>query len=157
MKREGCTPGGASITRRPDSAEGTPCSSPETRANFFAALKENDVAITGRRTFDAVRDMMLHALRTEQGHPLGIVQTRHPAAYAEQAVEGRLEFTDLGPSALVADLEARGYEALLVGSGGEIYGSFAAAGLVDEWIIVIEPLLLVGGTPPVLSGRRTTA
>lgn len=131
----------------PPAQQGTPFASPETRANFFAALRANDASVSGRRTFDAVRDMMLHALRTEQDVPMNIVQTRDPAAHAEEAIAGRLEFTDLGPDALVADLEARGHEALLVAGGGEIYAAFAAAGLVDEWMVAVEPVLLGGGTP----------
>lgn len=90
----------------PPGQEGTPFASPETGAHFFARLRAADVSVSGRRTFDVVRDMMLHALRTEQDVPVGVVQTHDPAAHAQEALVGRLEFTDLGPQALVAELEA---------------------------------------------------
>lgn len=131
----------------PPGQTGTPFASPETGTNFFATLRANDVTVSGRRTFDAVRDVMLHALRTEQDQPLNIVQTRDPAAYAKEAIAGQLEFTDLGPQALVADLETRGHKTLLVAGGSEIYAAFATAGLIDEWMVAVEPALLGGGTP----------
>jgi dihydrofolate reductase len=131
----------------PPDQEGTPFSSTETGANLFAALRANEVTVSGRRTFDVVRDLMRQVLQTEQDPPLGIVLTRDPAAHTEDAIDGRLEFTALAPDALVADLEARGYGTLLVAGGGEIYAAFAASDLVDEWVVAVEPVLLGGGTP----------
>lgn len=131
----------------PPGQEGTPFASPETGSHFFAQLREHDVSVSGRRTFDAVREMMVNALRHEADVPKNVVWTREPAAHAGTAIAGRLEFTDLRPEAIVAQLEAEGHRRLLVAGGGQVYAAFAAAGLIDEWFFAVEPVLLGGGTP----------
>lgn len=131
----------------PPNQEGTPFASPETGAHFFAQLRDHDVSVSGRRTFDAVREMMVNALLHEQDMPKNVVWTREPDIHADDAIAGRLEFTDRDPESIVAELDAQGHRRLLVAGGGQVYAAFAAAGLIDEWFLAVEPILLGGGTP----------
>jgi riboflavin biosynthesis pyrimidine reductase len=55
--------------------------------------------------------------------------------------EGRIE-----PAAAIAALRARGHRLILLETGPHTFGTFAAAGVVDELFLTIAPLL-TGGSP----------
>lgn len=131
----------------PPGGEGTSFSSAETGAHFFSLLNEADAVISGRRTFDVVKQMMLSMMDASSGPALSIVMTRSPAAHDFRSQPEGLEFTSLGARELLDDLERRGIDSVLVAGGAEVYAAFAASHAVDEWIIVVEPVLLGGGTP----------
>ena len=52
------------------------------------------------------------------------------------------------PAAALADLRARGVRALLSEGGPTLFGSFLAAGLVDELFLTLTPLLIGGEDEP---------
>jgi dihydrofolate reductase len=131
----------------PPGEKGTSFSSAETGANFMQLIASVDAVITGRRTFDVVRPMMLFTMEAHPSSIRNIVMTRDPDSHIDSSLPAELEFTSLSPAALLDDLDRRGVRRVAVAGGGEIYAAFAAAGLIDEWIIVIEPVLLGGGTP----------
>ncbi|MEX0330744.1 MAG: dihydrofolate reductase family protein [Puniceicoccaceae bacterium] len=129
----------------PPNAEGTPFSSPETRENFFKLLRDYDAVITGRVTFDIVKEMMLRGKAHQEGGPLSMIITRNPEKYSAEYGDHGIEFSALPPQELVNELGTRGLSKILVAGGGEIYSMYARSGLVDEWICVVEPLVLGGG------------
>jgi len=67
--------------------------------------------------------------------------------HAEVFLAGR---AGVDPRRLLALLADRGIRRLVVEGGGEIYGLFLRAGLVDEIHLTVCPLLLGGGTAPTL-------
>ncbi len=58
-----------------------------------------------------------------------------------------LEFSDASPAEIVARLAAAGCERCALLGGGQVYGQFLAAGLVDEIILTVEPRLFGTGRP----------
>jgi len=131
----------------PPDAEGTPFSSPETGENFFSLINSADAVVSGRRTYEVVKDMMIKMTAHSNGEALNVIMTRSPSRYEDPTLPEGFLFTDQEPSELLKSLEQRGVESVLVAGGAQIYAAFAASQLIDEWIIVIEPLLLGGGTP----------
>ena len=67
--------------------------------------------------------------------------------------EGREDHVTItpGPSDLAATLRDGEGTAWLVGGGG-LFAAFAAAALIDRWIVTVIPVMLGGGVP-LLSGR----
>lgn len=55
---------------------------------------------------------------------------------------------DPGPAAVLADLERRGVQSLLVEGGGEIHAAFVGAGLWDRLLVDLGGLLLGGRKAP---------
>lgn len=56
-------------------------------------------------------------------------------------------FTDEGPEKIITRLEAKGHtEAVIIG-GAQTAGAFLGAGLVNELILVVEPVLFGNGLP----------
>jgi len=127
------------ITRADE--QGTSYSSPENISRFLGALDECDVVIFGRRTYEAVKEMM-SAVPAEL---LSLIMTRTPERFADEAVPRRLEFTSRGPEEIVADMQARGKAVVGVAGGSAIYTAFA--GLIEEWQVTVEPVLLGAGIP----------
>ncbi len=64
---------------------------------------------------------------------------------------GPVTVTAAPPQALASELREGEGSVWLVG-GGALFGAFAAAGLVDEWIITVVPVILGAGIPLVPPG-----
>lgn len=131
----------------PPDAEGTAFSSPETGANFFSLISSVDAVISGRGTYDVVKEMMTDMAAGMDDTALNIIMTRSPSRYEDPTLPDNFEFTAQEPSELIKSLEERGIQSVVVAGGSQIYAAFAANQLIDEWIIVVEPLLLGGGKP----------
>jgi dihydrofolate reductase len=81
------------------------------------------------------------------------VFTRHPEAVADD----RVTFTDRPPAEVVAGIrKAKGRDLWLLGGGG-LVRAFLDAGLVDEMVVAIHPLVLGRGIPLFPEGTRRTA
>ena len=122
---------------------GSSFASDEDQAHFRATLASCDAAIMGRATFDEERE---HILASADADRLRVVLTRSPAAYRGLERRGTLEFTDAAPRAVAEDLARRGVRRVALLGGGQIYALFAAAGLVNAWIVTVEPRLFGDGT-----------
>jgi dihydrofolate reductase len=131
----------------PPDAEGTPFSSPETGSNFVSVISTVGAVVSGRRTYDVVKDEMEQFITQSDGSVLNLVMTREPSGHEDQSQPDGLEFTREGPSELIGSLKQRGIQSIAIAGGGEIYAAFAAEQLIDEWIIAVEPLILGGGKP----------
>ena len=116
--------------------------SPEDQAHFEGLVADADVIVIGRNTFTESRE----DIERRPGR-FRLVMTRNPAAYQDQAVAGKLEFTDESPQQIVERLRSKGVENLLIAGGGKIYAAFLNAGVVDELILTLEPRLFGVGTP----------
>lgn len=75
---------------------------------------------------------------------LRIVVTDQPKK--QKSVPGQLEFITKKPEEIVKEVEARGYEKMLL-VGRWINAQFLRAGLVNEMWVTIEPVIFGGGEP----------
>lgn len=109
--------------------------SKEDKELFVQETKAAGVVVMGRRTYETM------------GKPLSgrlnVVLTRNPRD--EKSQPGALEFTDETPRELLQSLEARSYKRVAVIGGASIYTLFLEAGLIDEIVVTVEPLIFGRG------------
>ncbi|MCD2188185.1 pyrimidine reductase family protein [Actinomycetospora soli] len=95
------------------------------------------------------------ALFTDTRVPPLIVTTTAAAPAAARrygSVADVLDAGDLSPAAVLDALAARGLARVLCEGGPVLFGSFAAAGLVDELCLSVAPSLVGGGPGRILAG-----
>lgn len=136
------------ITRHDE--PGDAFSSDADKVQFRAAMQSHDAWIMGGESF---RWMLSQRASGEPWRPglRRIVWTRTPEVYAPETVEGVLEFTAASPAVVLAKLAKEGCRRCALLGGGQVYGAFLEAGLVDEVVITIEPRVFGRGRP--LSGE----
>lgn len=125
------------ITRHDDGGT-THWASAEDQTHFFAALASCDVSIMGGQTYRSSRASILPSLPTSTRRR--VVWTRDLERFADDAVPGKLEFTDEPLSIVIDRLRAQQHKRCCVLGGGEVYGALLAENLIDELSITIEPL-----------------
>ncbi|HSN49943.1 MAG TPA: dihydrofolate reductase [Bacteroidales bacterium] len=75
-----------------------------------------------------------------------VVMTRDPSKYQDDAVPGKIIFTDESPALLTERFEKEGFERMLVVGGPHIASSFLREQLIDELWLTIEPKIFgLGG------------
>jgi riboflavin biosynthesis pyrimidine reductase len=121
----------------------------EDAEHFARTMGTCDCSVFGSATFEADRVPITSNLANQR---LRVVLTRRPGDYAADAVPGALEFSDAAPAAVLADLEARGFERCALLGGSIVNGLFLEADLVDELVLTLEPRILGTGTR-LASGR----
>jgi dihydrofolate reductase len=108
-------------------------------AGFHDFFAEVGAIAMGRRTYEWIRE---HTASWPYGDiPAYVLSSTLP--------EGRAEHVTVTPgpvSDLAATLRDGDGTAWLVG-GGRLFASFAAAGVLDRWIVTVIPVLLGGGVP----------
>lgn len=126
---------------------GAAFASREDHVQFREAVSSCGAVIMGRTTYEVERERILRNARRSAPGPLRLVMTRDPGRFGADSVPGFLEFTS-EPVADLADRLRSGCEGRIgILGGGTIYAGFAAAGLIDEWWITLEPRLFGRGTP----------
>ncbi|MFH1496537.1 MAG: dihydrofolate reductase family protein [Verrucomicrobiota bacterium] len=132
------------ITRHEE--PGDAFSSDADKAQFRAAMRSHDAWIMGGESF---RWMSSQRAPGEPWRPglRRVVWTRTPEAHAAEAVAGVLEFTAASPAEIVARLAGAGCRRCALLGGGQVYGAFLAAGLVDEVVVTVEPRVFGRGRP----------
>ncbi len=102
---------------------------------FVAETKKAGAIIMGLTTYQTI------------GRPLpgrlNVVLTREPEK--EKNIKGLLEFTASPPQELLAELEKRGFSAVILGGGAAINGLFLKENLIDEIWLTIEPKIFGEG------------
>lgn len=112
-------------------------SSAEDWQHFLKIREQYKVLVMGSRTYEVVRP-------EPQPGVLRIVLTSRPDEYEAVAVPGQIEFVHAEPKKLIADLERRGYDKMLL-VGGQTNTHFFQAKLVDEMYVTVEPLVFGSG------------
>lgn len=130
-------------------ARGATFVSEADRRHFRAAMAGCDCSVMGSGTFRVSAEKA--RARADDGRLL-VVMTRRAAEERAAGWRGEvIEFADAAPAEVVAGLRARGKKMCALLGGGEIYGAFLAAGLVDEVWLTLEPRIFGAGVP--LAGR----
>jgi len=106
---------------------------------FGALMDSIDAVVMGRNTFDVV---MGFDGPWPYSKPV-IVMSKSITDVPEAA--GNVEITALEPKALVVELAGRGMTKLYV-DGGAVVTSFLRAGLLDELITTVLPVVMGSGT-----------
>ena len=104
---------------------------------LFASLsKAAGVVIMGSRTFDTIGAPLPHRKN--------IILTRNPDRRSKWE---NLEFTDQPPGEILKRLEQEGYTRAILAGGTLINTLFATAGLIDEVVVTVSPLIFGRGLP----------
>jgi len=112
--------------------------SDEDKKYFRKTWNEARLIVMGSNTFRAEK-------LGSSGDRLLVVMTRHPSAYRDKAVRGRLEFSDESPAQLAARFEKANFKRMVVVGGAQIATSFLKAELIDEIWLTIEPKIFGKG------------
>ena len=123
-----------------DNPDVTTWTSAEDKAFFRAQKDASDVIVMGKNTYIA----MSRVIKLEPER-LRLVLTSNPQQYADKIVEGQLEFSNLNPVDLAKNLEARGYERIMIAGGSQVYADFLNAGLINDFKVTVEPVIFASG------------
>lgn len=119
-------------TRKENSLDWT---SLEDKKHFGRVSKEIGTVIMGSVTFEAMGQRGLKDRHL-------VIMTSNPGKYQSK---DNVEFFSGTPNELIKDLESRGQKEALLAGGASLNNSFMKAGLVDELLITIEPLVWGNG------------
>lgn len=106
---------------------------------FSKLVKEKRVIIMGRRTKEASGEDFPYDCE------LNVVMTRNEKLLTEHNKVSKVWFTDKSPKDVIMELESRGYKECLIIGGGKANASFLEAGLINEIILSIHPVILGKG------------
>lgn len=112
---------------------------PADEARYQAEVKRCGSLIVGRTTYEQYKedfkaygkDVMLFVCTTDKS----------------QQDTANVTFVNGSAEEIIQDISERGYDELVVCGGGEVNGMLAKAGLVDEIVISIQPVVLGEGIP----------
>jgi dihydrofolate reductase len=101
---------------------------------FVRETRSAGAIIMGSKTYDTI------------GKPLpgrrNVVMTRDPRRVSQW---DNLVFTSLAPRAILENLERDGYERVVLAGGARINTLYAEAGLIDEIVVTITPMIFGTG------------
>lgn len=104
---------------------------------FEEQVRRSGAVIVGRRTFEQYKGEVFPISGTTT-----LVWTHQPDT--GQAYEG-VEYMDGRPEEVITTLEKKGFRECVLAGGSITNDAFITAGLVDEIVITIYPLLFGGG------------
>lgn len=110
----------------------------ENWQDYFQTIKKKGNLIIGRNTYEIMppEEFIQDCLY--------IVMTKEKNLSKKTE---KLIFTDFSPQEVLWLLENQGYEEAVVGGGSKIDSAFLEAGLIDEVILNVEPIILGKGIP----------
>jgi len=112
--------------------------SDEDEQVYMDMISKAGCAIVGRKTFEQYREDFPH----ENG-AMTFVYTTDESHEDEEGIT----FLNGSPEQVVETVEAKGFSEMIVTGGGKLNGSLAEAGLIDEIIVSIYPVMLGEGIP----------
>jgi len=114
--------------------------------NFRSFIKEAGVIVMGRKTYEVSGDDFPYE------NALNVVMTSNKTLLSKQ--QERVLFTDKKPAEVVKLAKEKGFSKLLIIGGGKLNASFLKAGLIDEIILSVHPLVLGQGIK-LFDGKET--
>jgi dihydrofolate reductase len=115
----------------------------EAEFGYEAFFTRVGALIMGRRTYEQV---LSFGAWPYEGRPAYVLSSSLPPQES-----GAVTVTNATPAQLIDHLSEGEGLIWLVG-GGRLFTSFADAGLIDEWILTVAPVLLAGGVPLLTPG-----
>ncbi len=113
--------------------------SPEDQSYFTKLVKDSDLVIMGRKTYQ------INSSKMDLNHgPLRLVLTKHYQKYSHLNIPGHLEFTSLSPKEISSQYFSQSNQILVLG-GTQIYSLFLQQNLIDEIFLTIEPYIFGDG------------
>lgn len=106
---------------------------------YYSIVKEKKSMIVGRKTYELMEEAGDELEKC--GHPLVVVLSETRSS----STDGKTMFAKT-PDEAIAIIKGQGFTETLLGGGGDTNNAFLTAGLIDDAIIDIEPLLLGSGT-----------
>jgi dihydrofolate reductase len=112
----------------------------EDSKHLSKLISENNLILMGGKTYETAKSH----IKPSEGK-LRIIVTHNPEKFADDAVEGQLEFSNKELSELVKSLEDRGFKQMLLLSGEHLNKEFFEANLIDEVYLTVEPKIFGSG------------
>ncbi|MFC3209744.1 dihydrofolate reductase family protein [Planomicrobium okeanokoites] len=114
----------------------------EGDAGYAEFMETIDTVVMGRRTYDWVMDM-------EKGeYPYeGLKSYIYSRSVSDKSVGGDIEFIDMDIPAFADMLKSTPGKNIWIIGGSELLAGFMDAGLIDEFIISIAPVVIGRGIP----------
>ncbi len=100
-------------------------------------VENSDAIVMGRKTMEVSGDDFPYG-----NNKLNVVLTTNKSLHVDSPTKF---ITDLAPNELLEELEKRGLNSVLLIGGGIINASFLKAGVIDEVILSVHPLILGRG------------
>lgn len=108
--------------------------SPEDKRHFVATTKAAGVMVMGSKTFATIG-------RGLPGRKTYVYTSQPDKLHGMEGVEP----VSIPPAELLQKLQTEGYEQVAVCGGASIYSLFLEAGVVDELVLTVEPLVFGKG------------
>lgn len=129
----------------------------ESRARVQQLRNEVDAILTGGQTVRMDNPALTVREFEREDQPLRAVMTRQGLAgnyqiFTDEYSDRTRVFESGEPEEVLRTLVDEGCNTILLEAGGSLIGSFSDAGLIDEWMIFLAPLL-TGGNAPAVGGE----
>lgn len=105
-------------------------------ALFDAAIEKAGCSLMGRKSYDQYKEFY-----PAKNGSTTFVYTHNP----DLQDQDRVKFVRGTPQQVLEQIQALGFSEVVLAGGGELNGSFAEAGLIDEIILSIYPVTLGEG------------
>jgi len=112
--------------------------SDEDEANFTKAIAKAGCVLLGRKTYEQYPEDF-----PPKSGATAFVWTTH----TDQPDQERVKFVRGTPEEVLQQIAAHGFSEVIVSGGGEVNGSLADAGLIDEIIVSIYNVTIGEGIP----------
>lgn len=106
---------------------------------FETHVRRSGCIIMGRTTFDQYKGEIFPI-----DGAINFVCVSNPKQY-EAISTNELRFISGNPAEIISIVAQEGRDTAILGGGGKVNGSFAAAGLIDEIILDVHPIVLGSG------------
>src|SRR3989338_4891209 len=114
--------------------------SEEDKTHLIKLISENDLILMGGKTYETAKKH----IKPKAGK-LRIVITHNPERFSGDQMENQLEFTNRPIPELIQTLESMGFKQMLLLSGEGLNKQFFEAGLINEIILTVEPVIFGRG------------
>jgi dihydrofolate reductase len=106
---------------------------------FAALFNKIGCILIGRKTYEQYKGDIFPL-----AGGVNYVYTHDPEKWTAEATQ-ELRFIGGSPHEALNNIQKQGFDTVMLAGGGEINASFAQAGLIDEMILHVHPLLLGKG------------
>lgn len=109
---------------------------------YLAFIADKDAIVMGRGSYEKVLtfDTWFY------DRPVVVLSQQLAGSQVPEALEGKVRFSNLTPSDLLAELASQGVRRVYV-DGGQLVQSFLRDGLVADMVITTVPVLIGSGRP----------